>query len=36
MEPEPMHAIEVVTTPKSAKPVPGEPRLLRVELKSIP
>jgi hypothetical protein len=36
MKPEPMHAIEVVTTPKSAEPVPGEPPLLRVEIKSIP
>ena len=35
MKPEPMHAIEVVETPKSAEPVPGEPPLLRVEIKCI-
>jgi hypothetical protein len=36
MKPEPMHAIEVVETPKSAMPVPGEPPLLRVEIKCYP
>ncbi len=35
MKPEPIHAIEVITTPKSAEPVPGEPPLLRVEIKSV-
>jgi hypothetical protein len=36
MKPEPMHAIEVVETPKSALPAQGEPPLLRVEIKCHP
>jgi hypothetical protein len=36
MKPAPMHAIEGVETPKSALPVPGEPPLLRVEIKCHP
>ena len=36
MKPEPMHAIEVVNTPPSAASIPGEPPLLRVEIKCHP
>jgi len=36
MKPEPMHAIEVVETPKRALPVPGAPPFLRVEIKCHP
>ena len=36
MEPEPMHAIEVVEKPKSATVVSGEPASLRIEIKCHP
>lgn len=36
MEPEPMHAIEVVEKPKRAVPVPGSPSSLRIEIKCHP
>jgi hypothetical protein len=36
MEPEPMHAIEVVEKPKSATTVSGEPTSLRIEIKCHP
>ncbi len=36
MKPEPMHAIEVVDAPASATPQPGDPPLLRIEIKCHP
>jgi hypothetical protein len=36
MKPEPMHAIEVVDQPASAAPLPGNPPLLRIEIKCHP
>ncbi len=33
MKPEPMHAIEVVSLPKSSATIPDEPPLIRVEIK---
>jgi hypothetical protein len=36
MKPEAMHAIEVVNTPPSAASIPGQPPLLRVEIKCHP
>ena len=36
MNPEPMHAIEVVDKPKSAGPVPDAPSSLRIEIKCHP